>query len=212
MSSFEFEGKNVEKAVQNACEQLKLTPDELNYEILSYGSSGIFGFAGAKKASIFSPNLAPNSNASPSSSPFGLKLTRRPGVIFKRTCFMRSSRFRTASPDHPYDPNAPASFMDAMRAHPAFHGYFTINSLRELFEQANLRVIHLEELQQAEAPNVMKELGCRGLLSFMWKTYPKLALRLIRDANLRKVQSLDDHITKKGKEYTGCVLIVGKKI
>ncbi len=52
MSSFEYEGKNVEKAVQNACEQLNLTPDELNYEVLSYGSSGIFGFAGAKKARI----------------------------------------------------------------------------------------------------------------------------------------------------------------
>ncbi len=52
MSSFEYEGKNVEKAVQNACEQLKVTPDELDYEILSYGSSGIFGLAGAKKARI----------------------------------------------------------------------------------------------------------------------------------------------------------------
>ena len=52
MSSFEYEGKNVAKAVKKACEELNLTQDEINYEIRSYGSSGIFGFMGAKKARI----------------------------------------------------------------------------------------------------------------------------------------------------------------
>ena len=52
MSSFEYEGKNVAKAVKKACEELNLAQDEINYEILSYGSSGIFGLVGAKKARI----------------------------------------------------------------------------------------------------------------------------------------------------------------
>jgi spoIIIJ-associated protein len=52
MSSFEYKGKNVDKAVKLACEELNLTRDELKYEILSYGSSGIFGLTGAKKARI----------------------------------------------------------------------------------------------------------------------------------------------------------------
>ena len=52
MSSVEFEGKNVDKAVKIACDELKLTAEELDYEILSRGSSGIFGLAGAKKARI----------------------------------------------------------------------------------------------------------------------------------------------------------------
>ena len=52
MSSFEYEGKNVAKAVQLACAELKLSQDEINYQVLSYGSSGIFGLAGAKKARI----------------------------------------------------------------------------------------------------------------------------------------------------------------
>jgi len=52
MSSFEYEGKNVAKAVQLACAELKLTQDEINYQVLSFGSSGIFGLAGAKKARI----------------------------------------------------------------------------------------------------------------------------------------------------------------
>jgi spoIIIJ-associated protein len=52
MSSFEYEGKNVDKAVKKACTELNLTSDELKYEILSHGSSGIFGLAGVKKARI----------------------------------------------------------------------------------------------------------------------------------------------------------------
>jgi len=52
MSSLEFEGKNVEKAVKNACGELNLAPDQISYEILARGSSGIFGLTGAKKARI----------------------------------------------------------------------------------------------------------------------------------------------------------------
>ena len=52
MSSLEFEGKNVKKAVTIACDELNITPNEISYEVLSRGSSGIFGLAGAKKARI----------------------------------------------------------------------------------------------------------------------------------------------------------------
>jgi spoIIIJ-associated protein len=52
MSSFEFEGKNVDQTVKNACDELNLAPDEISYKVLSRGSSGIFGLAGVKKARI----------------------------------------------------------------------------------------------------------------------------------------------------------------
>ena len=52
MSSFEYEGKNVEQALKQAGAELNLAPDQINYEILSHGSSGIFGLVGAKKARI----------------------------------------------------------------------------------------------------------------------------------------------------------------
>jgi spoIIIJ-associated protein len=52
MSSFEFEEKNVDKAVKKACKELDVAEDEIEYDVLSYGSSGIFGLAGAKKARI----------------------------------------------------------------------------------------------------------------------------------------------------------------
>jgi spoIIIJ-associated protein len=52
MSSFEYSAKNVNKAIANACAELNLSPDEIRYDILSHGSSGIFGLAGVKKAKI----------------------------------------------------------------------------------------------------------------------------------------------------------------
>lgn len=47
-----FEGKTVDIAVENACKELKTTKDRLKYEVVSYGSTGIFGIVGAKKAKI----------------------------------------------------------------------------------------------------------------------------------------------------------------
>ena len=52
MSSIEFEGKNVDKAVRKASEELNLTVDEIEYEVISRGSTGIFGLAGTRKAKI----------------------------------------------------------------------------------------------------------------------------------------------------------------
>ena len=52
MSSLEFEAKNVEKAVKNACDELNIPADDIDFMVLSRGSSGIFGLARAKKARI----------------------------------------------------------------------------------------------------------------------------------------------------------------
>lgn len=48
----EFKAKNVDKAVELASAELNLPKNELKYEVLSYGSSGIFGLSRAKKAKI----------------------------------------------------------------------------------------------------------------------------------------------------------------
>ncbi len=52
MSTLEFEERSVEDAIALACEKLKLPQEKLEIEILSKGSSGIFGIVGAKKAKI----------------------------------------------------------------------------------------------------------------------------------------------------------------
>jgi spoIIIJ-associated protein len=53
MSSFlEFDAKTVELAVQKASESLKIPIKKLKHDIISYGSTGIFGLVGTKKARI----------------------------------------------------------------------------------------------------------------------------------------------------------------
>lgn len=51
-SYLEFEGKNIEQAVKKACNKLKIEKEKINYKVISYGSTGIFGLAGRKKAKI----------------------------------------------------------------------------------------------------------------------------------------------------------------
>jgi len=48
----EFQGKNVESAIKAASIRLNIPEDELNYEVVTYGSTGIFGLVGTKKAKI----------------------------------------------------------------------------------------------------------------------------------------------------------------
>jgi spoIIIJ-associated protein len=52
MTALEIEARNVAKAVKKACAQLNVSDNELRYDILSHGASGIFGLAGVKKARI----------------------------------------------------------------------------------------------------------------------------------------------------------------
>lgn len=49
---FEFQGKNVEKAIERASDELNISADKMHYEVLTYGSTGIFGLVGIKKAKI----------------------------------------------------------------------------------------------------------------------------------------------------------------
>jgi spoIIIJ-associated protein len=50
--TMDLEAKNVEQAVKLACDKLEIPPDKLKYDIISYGSTGIFGFGKTKRAKI----------------------------------------------------------------------------------------------------------------------------------------------------------------
>ena len=52
MDTFEFEGKTTEEAIENACQQLNLKKEEVEFEIVEPGSAGIFGLVGGRKAKI----------------------------------------------------------------------------------------------------------------------------------------------------------------
>ncbi len=62
-SHLEFEAKTVELAIEKACIDLGVSKEELKYDIISYGSSGIFGIVGAKNAKIYAEkNITADSN------------------------------------------------------------------------------------------------------------------------------------------------------
>jgi spoIIIJ-associated protein len=48
MEFVEFEGKGTEEAIENACAHFQVPPDQLEIEIVSVGSSGLFGLGGRK--------------------------------------------------------------------------------------------------------------------------------------------------------------------
>ena len=50
--TMEFEGKNTEDAIQSACKHFNTSPDKLDIQILTTGSTGIFGLVGGKKAKV----------------------------------------------------------------------------------------------------------------------------------------------------------------
>lgn len=49
---YEFQGKNVDQALAIASDQLSIPAEKIKHEVLAYGSSGIFGLVGVKKAKI----------------------------------------------------------------------------------------------------------------------------------------------------------------
>ncbi len=53
MSSYlEFEGKDIDNVTEKVSKKLNIPLDKLNYDVISYGSTGIFGLVGTKKARI----------------------------------------------------------------------------------------------------------------------------------------------------------------
>ena len=109
------------------------------------------------------------------------------------------------------DPGSPPEFLALLAEHPAFHGYFTPETLRSLFEESGLEVVETREAKAVDIPKVLKGMGLRGLLMFMVQVYPKLLLRLVRDRQIRAASKIDDELTKRGKEYMGYALMVGQK-
>jgi ubiquinone/menaquinone biosynthesis C-methylase UbiE len=108
------------------------------------------------------------------------------------------------------DPDSPPELLDAMAKHPATYGYFTAQTLRELFEAVGLQRIQMEVTKNVETPSPMKEMGCSGMVIFLFRTYPKIVLTLLRDTRFREASRIDNQITKRSKENLSYTLIVGQ--
>ena len=63
MSAMEIEGKSVEEAIETACQRLSLPADQLEIEIVSHGSSGIFGIGTRNAKILVSPKESGDSSS-----------------------------------------------------------------------------------------------------------------------------------------------------
>jgi len=106
-------------------------------------------------------------------------------------------------------PDTPDHLVETFSKHPATYGTFTPESLRNLFQTAGLQAVQLQEYWNIDTPSPMKDLGCGGLLTFVFRIYPKIIMKLLQDKRFREASRIDDQITKGGKEYMGYALVVG---
>lgn len=141
-------------------------------------------------------------------------LTTLPG---DRTQVMREiarvvrSGGRIGTNESTLDPSTPEEYLALCKEHPAIYGYFTSQKLKDLFEESGLHVIEVIDVRNVKPPGVLEQMGLGGLLSFMIRVYPRVLLKLLRDARFRRASKIDDEITKRGREYMGYTLIVGQK-
>jgi len=109
------------------------------------------------------------------------------------------------------DSEAPPEMVETFSHHPATYGTLTPDTLRNLFERAGLLGIQIGESWNIETPSPLQGMGCGGLISFMFRVYPKIVFKLLSDSRLREASRIDNQITKGGKEYMGYALITGRK-
>ena len=79
----EFEDKNLKAVVKKAAKVFKVPEEKLRYEVISYGSTGIFGLVGAKKAKIrvitpTSEKVPQKKKTAKAEAPGRMKAERRP--------------------------------------------------------------------------------------------------------------------------------------
>lgn len=100
--------------------------------------------------------------------------------------------------------------------HPALQRAYTAERLERQFAEAGFVNINLEEDRESQAPavdspSVLKGMGCGGIVSFFFLTYPRLLWRLITDPRIREASMIDKKVTALSKDYMGYVLIIGHK-
>lgn len=114
------------------------------------------------------------------------------------------------------DPAALEELEHLIEEHPALQRVYTAERLQEQFQEAGFVRVSLDEIQHSQAPAVdspsaLQGMGCGGMVSFFFLTYPRLIWRLLTDARIRKASMVDKQVTKLSKEHMGYLLMTGEK-
>ena len=114
------------------------------------------------------------------------------------------------------DPDDLADLRPLLDEHPAIRRTYTPESLRARFETAGPEVVEMQTAVVEGGSGIdvsrgFKDLGCRGLLSFFVKTYPRLVWKLLSDPRFRRAQQVDEQVTKAMKVHAAYALVVARK-
>jgi len=102
-------------------------------------------------------------------------------------------------------------FLDLLDEYPSINGHLTKESLRALFEEANLEVVKMDIILGSDVPSSKDDLGLRKTLSFAFRSLGKIIRKMITDARYRKIQKIDGKINTELKKNGGYALIAGRK-
>ena len=109
-----------------------------------------------------------------------------------------------------FDVSTPFEFLELIAKHPSFSGnVFTAKELKTTFESVSFEII--EFLEKPFEMNIVKELGVKGIISFMILKYPGLVIKLLKDSRFRNYWRLDEEVNKQAKEYGKFVLLTARK-
>lgn len=107
--------------------------------------------------------------------------------------------------------NTPPEIMAVVNTHPAIYDPFNEKTLRAAIEKAGFKIREWNTSEEIEVPNVMKQMGCGGLIVFFLKSYPKILWKMINDKRIRVAGKIDDQVTKINKQYVRYALVIAGK-
>ena len=105
----------------------------------------------------------------------------------------------------------PSEIRDITDMHPAISNPFSEKTLREATNNAGFTISKCKILEQADLPSPLKQLGCKGLIMFLFKAYPRILIRMLTDKRIREAAKIDDQITKVNKQYMSAMLVIAHK-
>jgi ubiquinone/menaquinone biosynthesis C-methylase UbiE len=104
-----------------------------------------------------------------------------------------------------------AELLNGLNQHPAMHGYFTPQTLKEFLSDAGLNIVDLHEKKYTGEKEQLKKISKWRLLSFFVFSFWKVLLKLVTDSRYRKAAKIDGEVNKIVEESGGYTLILAQK-
>jgi len=100
---------------------------------------------------------------------------------------------------------------EILNSHPAINNPFSDKTLREAVIKTGFKVLKRQNVEQADLPNPIKQLGFKGLMTFMLNAYPKILVSMLTDRRIREAARVANQITQVNNQYMSSKLVIAQK-